>query len=130
MEVLIVSDDELLDSDFSVLHHALGITKPEVKEPYRNHFLAGDGHHDMPAIDRLCTAGLMEEGETPSFCSDRDRAFYVTDSGKAKAIETRPKLPKMTRGQKRYRLYLSSESGQSFGEWLKDPYWDEYRARA
>lgn len=37
------------------------------------------------------------------------------------------KLRKATRSQRRYAAYLHSESSQSFGEWLKNGYWDEYR---
>ena len=120
----------LTGSDYGVLHHSLGITDPDQAEPYRNHFVASDGHHDMDSISRLVEKGMMTEGNAPSFIGDGQRVFYVTSFGKEIAMKNRPKPPKMTRGQKRYQLYLSSESDQSFGEWLKDPYWDEYRARA
>lgn len=120
---------ELLNSDYAVLHHTLGISDPRQSAPYRNHFVASGGHHDLPAIIRLCDAGLMTEGSGPSFIGDEQRVFYATEIGKAKAIESRPKPPKITRGQKNYRAYLSSETDESFIEFMKNPYWDNYRAR-
>jgi hypothetical protein len=117
-----------MDNDNSILHHTLGLSDYRVKESYRNHFVASDGHHDIEVIDRLCKSGLMEERKAPGFCSDETRVFIVTEAGKKVAYETRPKPPNMTRGQKRYQKYLDSDCCQSFGDWLKDPYWDEYRA--
>ncbi len=42
----------------------------------------------------------------------------------------RPKEKLLSRSQRRYRAYLHSESNEGFGEWLKNSYWDNYRARA
>jgi hypothetical protein len=115
-------ENQAIESDYSVMHHALGITDPSQPAPYRNHFVASNGHHDMPALERLCSDGLMVEGGKPSFCDDRSRVFYVTDSGKAVAMETRPKPPKMTRSQKRYQRYL--EYGDGFESFLDYLRWD------
>jgi hypothetical protein len=40
-----------------------------------------------------------------------------------------PPKPRLSRSQKRYRAYRSSESDEPFGDWLKNRYWDDYRAR-
>ena len=32
---------------------------------YRNHFVAGEGHHDMPQLEELEHAGLVKRGITP-----------------------------------------------------------------
>jgi hypothetical protein len=108
--------------DYRVLRHSLGISDHRTPEPYRNHFVASDGHHDMEAIERLCCSGLMEEGKTPSFIGDDQRVFYVTDKGKEVAIETRPKPPKMSRSKERYQRYL--EYGDSFDSFLDFCRWD------
>lgn len=115
---------------YHLLHHTLGITDPNQFDSYRNFFEASDGHTDLPGLLELCKAELMIEGKSPSFCHQDSRTFYVTQKGREVAFETRPKPPKLTRGQRRYRTYLRSEVDQSFGEWLKDPYWDNYRRQA
>jgi len=117
----------LLCDHYPLLHHTLGITDPEQIDSYRNYFEASDGHHDLPGLLALCEAGLMIEGKSPSFCHQDSRTFYVTQEGRAVAFETRPKPPKLTRGQRRYKAYLKSESDEKFGDWLKDPYWNDYR---
>lgn len=40
-----------------------------------------------------------------------------------------PEKKPITRSQRRYRAYLASESVESFGDWLKNSYWDDYRKR-
>lgn len=113
---------------YGLLHHTLGITNPE-QDSYRNFFEASDDHGDIDGLLLLCADGLMKEVKSPSFCHDGSRTFVVTEIGKVVAHETRPKPPKLTRGQLRYRTYLRSESDQSFGDWLKDDFWNDYRRR-
>lgn len=108
--------------DYSILHHTLGITDPDVSEPYRNHFVAGEGHNDMPAIERLVSAGLMQMVASPSFAAQGDLLFIVTEKGIKLAIETRPKPEKLPRSKARYRRYL--EFGDSFNSFIEFCRWD------
>jgi len=106
-----------VNNDYEILNHTLGINEIN-RESYRNHFVAGKGHSDMPAIERLCNAGLMAKGRTPRFCDSRDIVFHVTDEGKKAALEALPKPIKLTRSQQNYSDYLSSECSESFAEWM------------
>jgi len=96
-----------------LLHHTLGL-RPESRTPYRNHFVAGAGHHDMPDLEALEGLGLIARSPTPKFCDTSDIVFYVTDAGKALAVEQLPPVPKRTR----YGEYLSMDCEESFGEFL------------
>jgi hypothetical protein len=44
----------------------------------------------------------------------------VTEAGKTAMVMESPKPPKLTRGQQRYREFLHADTGESFGQWLKD----------
>ena len=77
--------EKLMEYDYDILFHTLGIQDLKDK-PYRNNFVAGDGHHDMPSIQRLCDAGFMDEREKISFLSEKDRVFFVTEEGKKEAF--------------------------------------------
>lgn len=96
-----------------ILQHTLGLSVGR-REPYRNHFLAGPGHHDMPDLEALEASGLMCRGRTPSFCNKSDIVFLATDAGRALALERLPEPPKQTQ----HRQWLDADSGHSFGEWL------------
>jgi hypothetical protein len=82
---------------------------------YRNHFCAGGDDEDV--CRELVALGYMETFEREWL------PYYnclVTESGKAAMLESSPKAPVLTRGQKRYREFLKADTGRSFGEWLKD----------
>lgn len=81
----------LMPGDLGILHHTLGIKDPKQEESYRNRFIAGDGHQDMPRIKRLIDAGFMEEAKKPEFLGKSDKLFVCTEKGFYKAMETRPK---------------------------------------
>lgn len=36
----------MINNQLKLLHHTLGL-RPDMREPYRNHFVAGPGHHDQ-----------------------------------------------------------------------------------
>ncbi len=96
-----------------LLHHTLGLTVVS-RTPYRNHFVASKGHHDMPDLQVLVGMGLMARSPTPKFCDVRDMVFHVTDAGKALAIDLLPEPPKLTK----YREWIACDAGYSFGEFL------------
>lgn len=79
-----------------LLHHTLGLSIDH-RDPYRNHFVAGPGHHDMPDLEVLEALGLMARSPTPKFCADGDIVFRVTDAGRAVALDSLPPPPKPTR---------------------------------
>ena len=103
----------ITDQQLHLLHHTLGLN-PERRESYRNYFVAGPGHHDMPDLEALETAGLMRRTRPPMFLERGDVVFRCTDVGKVFAIEQLPPPPKRTK----YDEYLRSDSCDSFAEWL------------
>lgn len=96
-----------------ILHHTLGL-RPDRRTPYRDHFVAGPGHSDMPDLEALEAAGLMERRRTPALCDQSDVVFGCTAAGQSYAVEHLPPEPKLTR----YDEYLRSDTGHSFAEWL------------
>ena len=107
-----MSNDEI-----QVLLHTLGIN---IDSPggYRNHFVAGDGHHSEAALIALCTSGLMEERQRPLFIGSTDRLYVATAKGKRIAETLRPK-PRRTRSQRRYDRYLRVADLMTFREFIK-----------
>lgn len=107
-----------------ILQHSLGLDKYGQGTQYRNHFCAGG--KDVEKCRELVTFGYMQEFR-PSLITGNMPGFRVTPKGiDAVALES-PSPPKPTKSKKRYQLYLRSESEQSFGDWLKNEYWDDYR---
>lgn len=102
-----------ITAQLGLLHHTLGVT-PERRQPYRNHFVAGDGHHDMPDLVELEAAGMMVRRAAPAFCDPDDIVFLVTEAGRAFALDNLPHPPKRSR----YEEYLHSECCESFAEWM------------
>lgn len=104
-----------------ILQHSLGVDEygrtPKGFTPYtRNHFCAGES--DEPTCRELVAKGYMEQHPTtkwlPYFnCS-------VTNIGIKAMHEESPPAPKLSAGQKRYRDFLDADTGESFGEWLRD----------
>lgn len=118
--------NDIVAKHIALLHHTLGLT-PEHRNPFRNHFMAGAGHHDQAELLELEAAGLMAQGRTPSFCDDGDMLFMCTEAGKALALDNLPPPPKYSR----YQEYRRSEVFESFAEWLgidvprRDYHWRE-----
>jgi hypothetical protein len=113
-------DNELLH----ILQHSLGLDQYGQGNQYRNHFCAGG--KDVERCRELVAMGYMREF-SPSFLTGDAPGFIVTPSGIDAVALHSPKPPKLSRGKRRYRAYLHSECGESFGEWLKNSYWDDYR---
>ena len=98
-----------------LLQHTLGINEHR-REPYRNHFVASAGHHDMAHLEQLESAGLMVRGHRPGFLPGDSIVFYTTEAGRVLAITALPEPKKPTR----YEEYLRADgcAGDSFGEFL------------
>lgn len=104
---------EATTEQVSILQHTLGLTEWQ-REPFRNHFLAGPGHHDMPNLEALENSGLMVRRPAPKFCEPGDIVFLATEEGRALALERLPTPPKRTR----YDEFLHADCFDSFGEYL------------
>lgn len=124
----------LTDKHMSILKHSLGIEclawyeREKIENPYRNYFCTNESTVDYPLICDLVQEGLM----TGPFERFGNTYFVVTEKGTeiAKNLAREYALKnKPTRSKRRYLAYLHSESGESFFEWLKNHYWDEYRKR-
>ncbi|MDA8522018.1 hypothetical protein [Acidovorax sp. NCPPB 4044] len=100
----------------NLLHHTLGL-RVDRRDPWRNHFVAGPGHHDMPDLEALEAAGLMRRGRTPGFCNPSDIVFMATEAGQALALEKLPEPPPPKK-KTQHRQWLDADSGYSFGQWL------------
>lgn len=59
---------------------------------------------------------------------DRRAGVYHPTDGLIWTNELAP-LPKKTRSQRNYDAYLHSETNETFIEFLKNPYWNDLRAR-
>jgi hypothetical protein len=103
----------ITSKQLDLLHHTLGVM-PERRESYRNHFVAGRGHHDQADLEAPEAAGLMTSGKAPAFCEPGDVVFRCTDAGRAYAIERLPQPPKRSKWDD----YYHSESSLTFAEWL------------
>lgn len=102
---------EVSAQQIRLLQHTLGLDD-ERRVPYRNHFVAGPGHHDMLDLEGLEAKGLMQRVRKPSFLEDGDIVFAVTDVGRTLAIGRLPPAPVRSR----YNEYLDIDGHQTFGE--------------
>lgn len=114
----------MADIDSKALHilqHSLGLNQYGPGNAYRNHFVTGPGSADFETCRSLVESGLMLEQKNHPLCGG-DSLFTVTGKGREVVALQRPAPPalaKLTRSQKRYRDYLRSDCGLSFGEWLR-----------
>ena len=81
-------------ADYRLMHHALGIAY-DCGVPYRNYFVAGDDHSDMPGLQRLVDAGYMERrtnplNNGPLMVGPAEYVFVVTEAGRKEALRMWP----------------------------------------
>ena len=118
------------DPELEILLHTLGLDYNKSIEPYRNHFVAGPGHSDMPIILRLIERGFMEEILKPGFLPEGDKVFAVTAAGIVHALKNRPHTPRRTRAQRRYDAFVEIADvypDLTFREFLTHPKFEAYR---
>ncbi|EPH1406029.1 hypothetical protein MMK79_004767 [Klebsiella oxytoca] len=99
-------------SGIELMQHALGINERN-RTPYRNYFLAGDGHADNEMWEKLVSDGFATSRPAPDFVGG-GVLYHVTDKGEELAITSLPEPKKKTR----YEEYLDADSCLPFGEWL------------
>lgn len=116
----------MADIDSKALHilqHSLGLNQFGRGKAYRNRFVTGPGCTGFDTCLILAEAGLMvrmTEWENDPLCGGAGASlFMVTEKGREIVMLKSLPEPKLTRGQKRYRDYLRSDCGLSFGEWLR-----------
>lgn len=92
-------DNKPTQAQIGLLWHTLGL-RPECRDSrhvYRNRFLAGPGHDDVPDLDALVALGLMGSRKPPAFCDQSEILYFATKEGEQFAIAEMPSLPKRTK---------------------------------
>lgn len=92
-------DNKPTQTQIGLLWHTLGL-RPECRDSrhvYRNRFLAGPGHDDIPDLDALVALGFMGSRKPPAFCDQSEILYFATKEGERFAIAEMPPLPKRTK---------------------------------
>lgn len=110
-----MSNDE---KKLRILQHALGIDRHGQGLQYRNHFVTGPGSDDHAVCCEIVAEGLMVKRQG-SELTGGDDCFFVTPAGIDHVALNSPLPPKLTRSQRRYRDFLDSDSGLTFGEYIR-----------
>jgi hypothetical protein len=79
---------EITPREMGVMRHSLGLDYQD--SPYRNNFVAGPGHSDMPHLESLVSKGLMVKRRAPFDEVNESYVFYVTEEGRQKTMESHP----------------------------------------
>ncbi len=101
-----------MSNGIELMQHALGISERN-RTPYRNYFLAGEGHAENEKWKELVSDGFATSRPAPDFTGG-GTLYHVTEKGEEAAISALPEPKKRTR----YDEYLHSEVCESFAEWL------------
>lgn len=111
----------LVATHLHILQHALGVDRYGQGDPYRNHFVTGQGSDDFAGCMVLVDAGLMTRTAGNAITGDDD-LFRVTPEGvDYVARNSLAPATKLTRSQRRYREWLNADPGYSFAEWIGVP---------
>ncbi|QZI72861.1 hypothetical protein K5F93_11505 [Pseudomonas protegens] len=89
---------EATEQQIALLWHTLGL-RPECSDnrtAYRNRFLAGPGHDDVPDLEALVSQGLMGSRKPPAFCDQSEVLYFATERGEQFAIEQMPPPSKLS----------------------------------
>jgi hypothetical protein len=78
---------EITPREMSIMRHSLGLDYHDT--PYRNHFVAGTGHSDMPHLESLVSKGLMVKRRDSLDEINESYVFHVTEEGRQKTMESR-----------------------------------------
>jgi len=94
------------DATLHVLLHTLGLDANH-RDAYRNHFVAGPGHHDEAHIAELVAGGLLELAPTPGFLAAGDVVYRATKRGRSVAVAANNRInPPPGRSAARYAAWL------------------------
>lgn len=102
------------DRHIELMQHALGLARSRV--PYRNHFVASVGSNDDVLWQQIVKEGLAFTRETPEWCGGPNvyNTYFVTNEGKAVALNAMPPAPPETKWSK----YVSADASITFSEWM------------
>jgi hypothetical protein len=119
---------KITKNQFNMMKHALGLNYKETS--FRNHYVSSKTGKDFDEWQYLVKNCLAVEMKS-SLIGYHFVCFQVTERGReiVKILIQKTK-PKLTRSQKRYKAYLKSDTEETFIDWLRNPYWDDYRKRA
>ena len=120
-------DPLLDDKSLHILRHSLGMDDNGHGNMYRNHYVAGPGHHSYDRLLALVQSGHMEKGDACKFLPSGDEVFYVTEKGRAVAFVPEPPLPPAKRRWKAFRELKEVMTELSFRSFLTDPDFARYR---
>lgn len=110
-----------------LLWHTLGISDPfhPNREPYRNHYVTGEGGSDWDNLMALVRSGHMARYRH-ALTSEVDWVFVATDLGLQTALATRPRV---SRRKLRYHNFLCIKEccpDLTFHEFLTDRRYEQY----
>lgn len=109
----------------------IGIMKHTVSDRERNWFGTSKGCQDANDFDQLVKLGFAVDRQPPPWSGDT-ALYSLTEEGKKIVneieLEEFKNRPILTKSKRRYNAFLDLDCPQSFGEWLKDPYWNDYRS--
>ncbi len=105
-----------------ILQHALGLDRFGQGTHYRNRYTLSQLSDGFGDCQEMVAAGLMVCRDTRQLTGGM-YTFQVTDAGKAAVKQHSPAPPKLSRGKRRYREFLSwsSATGGTFREFLTLP---------
>lgn len=115
--------NSLSEKNKEILLHTLGLNYNDTM--FRN-FFATNNTEDIKSLEEMEKIGLMQLLKEVF----GKKVFIATAKGTFTAMQIyNESKPKETKSKKRYKAYLHSESSETFFEWLKNPYWNDYRKR-
>jgi len=124
------------EKQITLMSHALGADEfYKQKGFYRNRFCAYKGGEDHQEWVGLVDAGYAVKNERAAFLNKDCDFFHCTE--KAEILirqvlhERKIAEPKISRSRRRYQAYLSvsDTTDETYGQWLKNKYWSEYRRK-
>lgn len=104
-------------TQIALLHHMLGLSADN-QSPSRNHFVAGAGSEDGAELSAMLDAGLVKRC-APSEISGGDPWYQATHEGIAAAMAALPAKRALSPAKRRYKAFLRSDTGLTFGEFLR-----------
>jgi hypothetical protein len=114
------------EKQLGLLHHTLGVT-PEKRIPFRNHFVAGEGHHDQADLKALEATGFMSRRDNAEWMGGGD-LFRATEAGKSYALDNLSAAPPPER-KSLFREFMDNDCGYSFSEFLCGGRMPKYETR-
>lgn len=76
---------EITSREMSIMRHSLGLDSQD--EPYRNNFVAGIDHSDIPQLESMVSKGLMIKRKYILDEVNDSYVFHVTCKGKREVMK-------------------------------------------